>query len=459
MWRHATGADLFALEPGIAGFLDFLIYRTRPDGTHVRWGDAGHVDRGVPDQAALAVEFGRDPRVPGGTCPVRKLEPTAWPWGPLADNALCETDGDRELPLTRLFDGVGLVVARSDWGPDATYVTFKAGDNYWSHSHLDQGAFTIFKHRALAIDSGIYGTGYGSDHHMNYAYQSVAHNLVTVTDPEDIVPAPQKNGQRSFANDGGQRRIGSGWGIEPAPIDLDEWMQKREIYHTGKIEQFEETANYTLAIADLTPAYTNQYSGTGTFSHRTRRVNTYFRTFIYDRSLDCVLVYDRVDVTNPEFQVRWLLHSQTKPEITAYGFEVVVEGDEEDGSDIGAGLGGEGVLPRERNITKIGGPGFEFYVDGKNYDENGTAYDLIGHRRNMEPGEWRIELQPSLQQEWVSFLVVMFPWAGDAARDEIVECEEENDGIVCSIQKSGRHAEYKFASGSNTVSVAHDHNL
>jgi hypothetical protein len=49
MWRSATGEDLFG-EAGIRGFLDFLVYRTRPDGTHMRWGDGGFHDRRVPDR-------------------------------------------------------------------------------------------------------------------------------------------------------------------------------------------------------------------------------------------------------------------------------------------------------------------------------------------------------------------------------------------------------------------------
>ena len=57
MWRRATGEDLFATEPGIRGFLDFLVYRTRPDGTHFRWGDGTWFDRIVPDAIPLALEF------------------------------------------------------------------------------------------------------------------------------------------------------------------------------------------------------------------------------------------------------------------------------------------------------------------------------------------------------------------------------------------------------------------
>ena len=456
MWRHATSEDVFKTEPGIAGFLDFLIYRTRPDGTYFRWGDAGFFNRQAPDRAALALEYGRNPSDTSQDCKLRKLEPTAWPWGPLADQSLCEASTEERLPLTKFFDGIGLVVARSDWSPDSTYVTFKAGDNYWSHSHLDQGAFTIFKRHALAIDSGFYGMGYGTDHHMNYAYQSIAHNLVTVTDPEDTVPAPVKDGHRTFANDGGQRRIGSGWGIEGAPLDLDEWIQKREIYHTATIVHFEDNPDYTIATADLTPAYTNRQSGTGTFSHRTKRVEEYFRTFIYDRDLDSVAIYDRVHVTNPRFQVRWLLHTQTKPTVMNSGFDVLNKGGRQRASEITSGLSGHVVLPRERSITRIGGTGFDFYVDGKNYDEGGKIYSLAERRRGSEPGEWRIELQPSEQQEWITFLVFLFPWSDTKLFAETVDCEESDDDIVCTLGKLDRHAMYTFNANSNAVTITHD---
>ncbi len=92
MWRSATGEDLFASEPGIRGFLDFLVYRTRPDGTHFRWGDGGYFDRIVPDATPLAWSFvirphsacalparsrslpaGRGDRSPTPACSIRPL--------------------------------------------------------------------------------------------------------------------------------------------------------------------------------------------------------------------------------------------------------------------------------------------------------------------------------------------------------------------------------------------------
>jgi len=202
MWRKATGEDLFLSEPGIRGFLDFLIYRTRPDGTHFRWGDGAFFTRKVPDRIALAIEYRHKAAYSLNGCP-RRMRPTAWPWGPLPDSSLCDPDAMSRLPLVRYFDGIGMLVARSNWTADATYVTFKAGDNYWSHAHLDQGAFTVYKNGALAIDSGAYGggKGYGSDHHMNYAYQTVAHNTITVRDPEDTIAAPRKDKKKGPAPD------------------------------------------------------------------------------------------------------------------------------------------------------------------------------------------------------------------------------------------------------------------
>ena len=324
MWRKATGEDLFLSESGIRGFLDFLVYRTRPDGTHFRWGDGAFFDRKVPDRIPLAIEYRHAAAYSLNGCP-RRMEPTSWPWGPLPDNSLCDPDAISRLPLARYFDGIGMMVARSDWTADATYVTFKAGDNYWSHTHLDQGSFTIYKGGALAIDSGAYGggRGYGSDHHMNYAYQTIAHNTLTVRDPDDTVPAPRENKPpRQIANDGGQRRVGSGWGIEAAPLDLKEWLSKREIYHTGKIENLVVRDGLVAVVTDITPAYTNRYSGQGTFSHRTRRVKRLWRTFGYDSVDDVVVVFDQLRTTQPEFRKRWLLHTIDVPLRTKHGFSV-----------------------------------------------------------------------------------------------------------------------------------------
>lgn len=407
MWRAATGEDLFKSEPGIRGFLDFIVYRKQPDGTDFRWGDAGFFDRIVPDLTPLALEY-RHAAAYNLRPPSARPVPTSWPWGPLSDATLLDPRARDALPLARHFDGIGLVVARSDWSADATYVTFKAGDNFWSHSHLDQGAFTLYKGGGLALDSGLYGPQYGSDHHMNYTYQSIAHNLVTVTDPADTA---QSDGKvvRSIANDGGQRRVGSGWGLASAPIDVTDWQDQRDLYHTGTLKHYFAGMDSVVAVADVTPAYTNSQSGAGEFSHRTRRVERLWRTFIYDRAADVVIVRDRVTATRPEFQKRWLLHTTGQPVVDGNRFSASLPPSPER-RQAGGQLSALVLLPEGARLNAIGGPGFEFWVDGRNYDENGTLAAVIARRSQpAEPGNWRMEVTPPTPQRDDEFLVVLIP--------------------------------------------------
>lgn len=452
MWRSATGEDLFASEPGIRGFLDFLVYRTRPDGTHFRWGDGNFFDRIVPDAAPLALEFRHAAAY--SLRPPKSNTPSGWPWGPIADPVLIDPSAAATLPLTRYFDGIGMLVARSDWTPQATYVTFKAGENFWSHVHLDQGAFTIYKGGELAIDSGLYGPRYGSDHHMNYAYQAIAHNTITITDPDDTVPAPGMEKPRPIANDGGQRRIGSGWGVEPAPLDRAEWEAKRDIYHTGAIEQLFDRDGLSVAVADVTPAYTNSRSGKGTFSHRTRRVEQFWRTFGYDRVDDVVVVFDQVTATKASFRKRWLLHTIAAPLVTPDGFSVEVSSQDRIGH-AGGRLEAKVLLPRDAVIHSIGGRGFEFFVDDRNYDESGTLQDAIRKLGpNMgEPGAWRVEVSPALGLQKDLFLVVLLPTLVDEVPAHDVRLLESGNRVGCEIVGPNRTTRWWFEPGRNAVEI------
>ena len=449
MWRSATGEDIFSAEPGIQGFLDFLIYRTRPDESHFRWGDGSHFDKLIPDRIPLAIEYRHAAAYSMNGCP-RRMEPTAWPWGPFPDNSLCDPDALKGLPLARYFDGIGMLVARSDWTPEATYVSFKAGDNYWSHMHLDQGSFTVFQGGALAIDSGAYGGGghYGSDHHMNYAYQAIAHNTITVHDPDDTVPAPRNDEPpRLIANDGGQRRIGSGWGIEAAPLDLNEWMQKRDIYHTGTMEKVFIEDGLAIAVADLTPAYTNVASGKGTFSHRTRRVEQFTRTFGFDQITGATLIFDRVSSSNPDFRKRWLHHSLEKPELTHYGYTIEKPVKEQTPNQGTSRLDAHVLLPRNPDIALVGGAGFEFHVDGKNYDEGGKTLQTISNKKTTkEPGNWRVELSPSAKAQDDLFMVVLLPHKTSEQSPYQVRLLEEGSLIGCEIVSPGRTIRWWFDS-------------
>jgi hypothetical protein len=348
-----------------------------------------------------------------------------------------------------------MIVARSDWTADATYVTFKAGDNYWSHTHLDQGAFTVYKGGALAIDSGAYGggSGYGSDHHMNYAYQTIAHNTLTVRDPDDTVPAPRDNKEpRQIANDGGQRRVGSGWGIEAAPLDLEEWRSKHDIYHTGKIENHLTRDGLVVAVSDITPAYSNEYSGQGTFSHRTRRVERLWRTFGYDSVDDVVVIFDQLRTTQPEFRTRWLLHSSELPERGDHGFSVTNMPDGRTGQS-GGRLEAHILLPKTPQVQIVGGNNAAFLADGTNYDEDGALETQMLKRKNTEPGAWRVEISPENDAMDTLFLVVMLPSSLTSSPTHQIRLLEEADRLGCEIAGPKRTTRWWFSPGRNGLDI------
>ena len=453
MWRSATGEDLFASEPELRGFLDFLVYRRRPDETDFRWGDGSFFDRSAPDAAPLALELHHAAAYslhPPGSDGI----PSGWPWGRATEASLYDPDALGSLPLVRLFDGIGMFVARSDWSADATYLTFKAGDNFWSHTHLDQGSFTIYKGGALAIDSGVYGPSYGSDHHMNYSYQTIAHNTVTVTDPNDSVPAPGKDKPRPIANDGGQRRVGSGWGVEAAPLDRGEWEAKRDIYHTATMGPLLDQGGLAVAAADITPAYTNSHSGDGTFSARTRRVERFWRIFGYDRVDDAIVVFDQVVATEPSFRKRWLLHTIERPSIVPGGFSVKAAAQDRPGHR-GGELEGRVLLPKGALINPIGGSGLEFFVDDKNYDEGGTLRDTILKlgSEGAEPGAWRIEVSPPRDEREDVFLVVLLPSVTGTQPTHRVRLLESGKRVGCEIVGPTRTTRWWFEPGRNEAVV------
>lgn len=446
MWRRATGADWFREFPGLAGFADFLAYRTQPDGLQIRMGDGNHHDAPAPDRLALAIETQRWATYALGGCP-RTGRPSSWPWGPLTDDHYCRPDAFASLPSFRLFRGLGLLVSRTDWDEQATYVTFKAGDNFWSHTHLDQGGFTIFKGGPLALDSGVYGRPYGNDHHMNYFYQSVAHNVVTVTDPADNTPQMLKGGvPKRYANDGGQRRVGSGWGLGAAPVDRRVWEVARDTYHTGELLTVYDQDELSIAVADLTAAYTNSRSGLDRFADRTRRVERYWRVFAHDRVEDVILVFDRLKVSNEDFTVRWLYHSGSQPEHRANGFHVSVPPRDRPGRQ-GGGLAAEVLLPEAAHIDYIGGRGREFWVDGKNYDEGGQLTAALQETGFDDAGAWRTEILAPPGRE-AEFLVALLPHALGVSPRAQVRALREADRYGCEILGSLRHTRWWWRANS-----------
>jgi len=468
-WRTASGQDLFKANPWIEGAIFFCIYKMRPDATPSRSSDV-NLAYIVADNAIwpLSIEY----RNPYGLWFARRMtqnvanaigverkpngiDPSMYPWGypDLPDMAEA---APADLPQGWLFEGTGEAVLRSGWTEDDTVVEFKAGPSYWSHCDQDHGSFTIYRRGALAINSGVYYYA-GDDHHLNYRRQAISKNAILVYDPADTFTT--KLG-KPLANDGGQRRVDGYFGVDapsiydyplaqafqawtsfgrltsiPMPAarsSLKQWKEQADTFLMGRITAFDSRKEFGFVSADLTRAYTNEQTG-GDPIHRTRRVREWKRLLLF-AGYKYVVLFDEVSSLNADFPKRWLLHTINEPVVN--GTEVSALRTEQVTSNYSFAFGLKyassnrrqyqyngklqmrNLLPADAQISKVGGPGREFEVEGKNYDATpaqdtwrapGGKISTDSQKGPQEPGAWRIEISPAAPAEDDVFLNVLYP--------------------------------------------------
>lgn len=225
--------------------------------------------------------------------------------------------------LSHFDPSLGYVYIRSDWdSDDATWISFWAGPHLDTHQHLDQGGFTIFKHRDLAPKTGHYDKdNVFSEHHLSYYTRTISSNGILVGDPYEIYKnfiagygcnkngkgtalIPPDNSERvCIPNDGGQRTM------EPFSLAVNtakKFYAKQDVFDVAKVTFFEDKGGYVSLAADITNAYNNpRYSTPG----NKPKVNRVYRWLVYLRSLDVIVIGDIVESTDPGFEKKWLLHS------------------------------------------------------------------------------------------------------------------------------------------------------
>ena len=106
-------------------------------------------------------------------------------------------------------------------------------------------------------------------------------------------------------------------------------------------------------------------------------------------------------------------------------------------------------------INPVGGRGLEFFVDDKNYDENGTLRELIRKLgpTNGEPGAWRIEVSPPSDEKEDLFLVVLLPTAAAERPKHQVRLLESGKRVGCEIVGPNRTTRWWFDPGRNHVEI------
>ena len=394
------------------------LYKVLPDGSLARDDDDEYPPLNAQDRHVLgyAVHRFKDPlaaflQQKSGWIPERGDLPVLdFLW---RDDSVVPRDPlatpEAELPRQRLFRGVGHLVLRSGWGPDATWIQLAAGPYFAKHDHLDMNHFVIYHRGHLAIDAGADYTDTESPHYLNHYRRTVAHNTLLVYQKgerffwgEDLWPA---------ANDGGQRMDSSRfWNTVRS---LADWQRTRDLWDRGRIEAFESAPGaYAYARADGTRAY------------QPSKLDRFVRELTWLPDANVLFVLDRVRSREADFRKVWLLHGVSQP---------TVEGPRASGGSGGAGTprpvdhGGTSypeatvitfqdgagrlrvhpVLPVERELVARGGPGWEFWTPGDEFGEDWGS----GKNWPLDPPEGGpLPADPYLKKMWKTF------WGEDLGR-------------------------------------------
>jgi heparin/heparan-sulfate lyase len=309
-----------------------------------------------------------------------------------------------ELKLSRFFPSPsGIMIARTKWDTDQHDYSSKAmvvlmnmrEYSTKNHQHLDNGHFSIYYKGHLALDAGIYqgsdpNNGWGLPNYVNYYARTVAHNSVLILDPNEPYPFEGWD-KRAQSRDGGQFSFSN-----------HAWNSSQEMFAAGKSAQV--LANdisdgvepeYSYLKGDMTRAY-NCPVNVETYAPK---ADTVRRSFVFlnlksDIIPGVLIVMDKIVSTNASFKKTWLLHSQNEPILKNGSIEFESTANGRNGK-----LHNDILLPEgnNQNLAKIGGPGKEYWVDGKNW---GTV-------TQEDAGRWRIELSPKNASKSDNFLNVI----------------------------------------------------
>jgi hypothetical protein len=309
---------------------------------------------------------------------------------------------------------MNLAYLRSGWGPQATFISFRAGHTLSHHGHYDAGHFTVFKGAPLAINSSTYTT-MTAENRLYYAIRSVAKNTLLILRPGEPV-RPNRLFSRQVS-DGGQRLT------QPTGSMIDSTSRFLANLHAGQhleggvVTAFEQGDDHVLISADLTHAYNSTAfddSGAG------GKVRSVKRSLLYLRDEDRMLVHDDVTATDPDFVKKWLLHTVERPQVDAL---TVLRGTRDDGilqspSPRALVRNGNGVLllerlfPRDAVLRLVGGPLHRYYVehDGDERELDGENFAADASDRPwFDAGHWRLEIQPPAGRARDRFLVLLSP--------------------------------------------------
>lgn len=301
------------------------------------------------------------------------------------------------LPLTYKL-GLGQVVMKSSFDPEqSTHLIFWA-PQYWyaPHAHLDLSSFTIYKYGSLALDSGN-GKNYKDMPRGKSFRQPIFHNILGLYHPEE-----KSDTGFNFMNFGFREdRTADDW--------RDESFQPGGNSVVGKIVALESGSDFDFIDYDYSPAYTNAKRSKAGFANR---------RFVYLRgpeNHEFVIVHDLV---KSGLEKRFLLHTAFEPAIA--GDEITVTNN----FDVAHGkMLVKSLLPAQKEILKIGGPGNWFVdADWRPLQSRGPYVDWGAYWA----GSYRFEIR-SPENEFLTVMQI-----GDSRTLSAMAPVEKIESTTCS---------------------------
>lgn len=452
-WRTATGENLFESTPWFDNRLPYLLLHHFP-GTAVQWGAWYHPYLSTGDTERNRGSIANYERImalilldrfPSHAIAGQLQAYLAAPPCNNSDDFRYHSEflwfnelQPEETPnlRTHFAEATGTLFMRSGW-PDgaadtdtqATYLTFQCGDHFTYHQHYDQNSFTLFKYDDLVLDSGVYSGDGLSYHDRNYYVRTIAHNTLTVYNPDEDLSAARPD---ATSNDGGQRSMTPG---TRSPQTLAYFQQYAHVYDTGDILRFEDAEDLTYALGDATKAYNNptynQAMETSLIGN-VAKLSQFQREFVYLRGVssskratsgEMVVLFDRVTLTDAQFSgenTAMNFHFMNEP--TVSGTPTPISPGETLFTDAHqvACVNNDGkvtlhcLLPHDVHIRSVGGNGQKsFWVENANFDWHWDPGEPqprpINDFEDVPYGEWRVQLEPPDQSLDQRFLTVLIP--------------------------------------------------
>ncbi len=410
-FQSATGLNISRQWPYVPDFLYYIYWNWLPGNKNFGYGDTPHFNNDLP-LGSLHIHLSQMIHFYGDTKPemvalakwfqtkVKKQPMDAFPFTRfLLTNTFNEIEAAEpafDVPVAMHFERMGQLFMRSGPGADDTYALFTAGGLINQHRHFDNNNFIIYRKGFRALDTG---TRPEPGIHLSHYYcRTVAHNCILIHMPGEVLPGY--------------------WGIvalseENLPVPNDGGQYKK--LEASEIVAYEENNDYVYIASDATKSYHPDKS------------KLVLRQFLFLLP-DHFVIFDRIISSKPEYKKTWLLHTASEPVIK--GNEFFEDYDE-------GRLFCRTIFPEKARLTKIGGPGKQFWSDGRNWPlpvlTPGDWRYRGGSKVLLDTipllGQWRMELTPSkpaLEDYFLHLIQV-----GDDSMQTMVTSEKiEKNGLV-----------------------------